>query len=362
VQYGAVLLSRQPRRPCGRNPWVRQTVQAVHWLVDHGYGIISSVGLQTWELITAAAVDRGATLRLVVPAQPMGHSSAIKANIENDFVLSSGAAGFEFIPASDKRQFESARDTYIVGAADLLIPVSVRPGGSMQELIDGAVAADRLINRDFVVPYESRRERLAYTIDSSTISPDIARIGQEYLVHWTRTANGPWPGERRIEYYRDLIAADRYSRAAFDTLKHILSTRTIIASSRHMPGKIPSVSFTGLSPREVVPLMRWRSRFGEMSFEPYGLGVRREMAAQLGIRPVVYGERPQARHDQRAYWLTQSAGTRTDWRQELEFRYRGDLDLAAVPNDQLVAFCLRPGEAGDIAARFGISACSFQEA
>lgn len=360
--YAALLLSRQPRRPCGRNRWVSQTVRAVDWLVNHDYGVLSSVGVQTWELVTAVAAMRGANLRLVIPADNYSAFDQTCQDISHQFDLPPARTEFLHFEISDNRNEKSSqrdRDRAVVDRADLLMPISVRADGIMAELLSAAETSGRPVARDFETPYRARREVLAYSIEPSLISAQLRAIDDECLTHWTRASNGPWPGERRIDYFRDIVSADQYPRTAFHTLTRILTECRLIASPRHMPAKTPVVSFTGLSPAQVVPLMRWRSRFGEMSFEPYGLGLRRSTAERLGIWPVRYYSGSDQRPVDTDIWLTQSSGAKADWRQELEYRHRGDLGLSAVSPDDLMAFCLRPEESDQVQARLGIRAVPF---
>jgi len=162
-----------------------------------------------------------------------------------------------------------------------------------------------------------------------------------------------------VDYYRAVLNSDRYPRSAYDTLIHILTIRTLKATTRHMPAGTPTVSFTGLSVAESLPLMRWRARYAEMSFEPYGVALARSAATRLGIRAVRYYDagagRPAPGGD---VWLTQSMGQRTDWRQERESRARGDLDLSSLSGDDFIAICFHPGEAQKITALTGVRAVS----
>ncbi|MCM2272625.1 MAG: hypothetical protein NDJ18_08750, partial [candidate division Zixibacteria bacterium] len=72
ARRAAILLSRQPLRPCGATPWVRNTVAAVRSLKERDLRICGSVGMQTWELITASAALEAVPLRcyLLTSNQP----------------------------------------------------------------------------------------------------------------------------------------------------------------------------------------------------------------------------------------------------------------------------------------------------
>ena len=289
TRFAAILLSRQPSRPCGGDLWVQQTQSAMLWLKNAGYGVISSVGMQTWELITAMASIHKIPLRLVIPDSSKTSFQNITDELIRQFDLSPTDTDFISLrlqgrPA--KYQIQSARDQKIINLADLILPVSIRSDGSMTGLLEAASSAGNNIDHRFLIRYQRRHEKLAYTLDKTRLSDQIKQCGNEYIIHWTRAANGPAPEERAVDYYRDILRADKYPRSAFDTLRRIIVTGRLIASPRHMPKNTPVVAFCALSPLDVIPLMRWRARFGEMSFEPYGIGIRREVAKLIGIRPV----------------------------------------------------------------------------
>jgi hypothetical protein len=127
-----------------------------------------------------------------------------------------------------------------------------------------------------------------------------------------------------------------------------------------MPGNVPVVSLSDLSPVEVIPLMRWRARYRQMSFEPYGIGIERQVALEHGICPVRYydrenGELPAAEN----IWLSQSAGTKGNWTAEREYRHRGDFNLGAIPRNKLLLLCHTAAEADQIEMETGIRAVSF---
>lgn len=360
-QFAALLLSRQPRRPCRKDRWVVQTEKAVRWLKESEHGIVSSVGLPTWELITSLASIHRLPLRLVVPIPPSNDADKIAADIIQQFDLSADRTEFVSIHSSKlegRKPAMTRRDKAIAEIADILVPISIRAGGEMAAMAEKATAKGKPIDRQFEIAYRARKEKLTYAIDLSRINPRLSSLAPEYLIHWTRAANGPWPGETAIDYYKDVLTSDRYMRTAFDTLKQILQMKRLIASPRHMPQNTPVVSFSGLSPLKAAPLMRWRARFGEMSFEPYGVGIKADVALRNGIEPVRYYERNIEQGISDQPWLCQSNGIKADWRQEREYRHLGDFDLGRVSPDDLIVFCLTPNEAAEISTQFGVRAVS----
>jgi len=361
IRFAAILLSRQPRRPCGHDLWVEKTRSAVLWLKKAGYGVVSSTGIQTWELVTALASIHDVPLRLVMSEDSATGFDHLTEEVIQQFDLSPNNVEFiaSRLPGCQSReQVQAARDRTVISLADLILPISIRPKGSMAGYL-ASLAAKRDINSTFQIEYRRRRERLAYTLDHARLSNEIQQLGDGYIIHWTRAVNGPWPGERPVDYYRDIAQSDRHRRSASDTLMRILANKRLIASPRHMPQNTPVVAFSALSPVDIIPLMRWRARFGEMSFEPYGIGIRREVAQSVGVRRVQYGDRLQHERVSAESWIRQSPGTRSDWRVEQEYRHLGDLDFSAIRREALKVFCLMPQEGAVISARFGLPVVSF---
>ncbi len=352
----AILISRQSLRPSGQTPWVASTVKAISWVKANDLSLNSSVGMQTWELVTALASHDRIPLTLYIPSR--FNQSNSSDEITRQFAPA--ADHVEFIPVhtaekDSKEQELTARDTQVVSDADVLLPISVRPGGHMHKLIDEARAQGKQIVEEFTVSWKQPREEIISHFDQCSINPEIDVYSSGYLIHWTRTPHGQWPGERAIDYYLEMSQCERFPRSAFDTLRRIVRDGRLLASPRHMPSNIPTVAFSALAPRDLIPLMRWRARYAEMSFEPYGIGIRKENASKLGIRPAIYYAGSKPAEFESSPWLCQSIGTRTDWRQEAEYRHQGDLTLNISPRD-IILFCKTAEEAEQLKLEFGIPA------
>jgi hypothetical protein len=319
--------------------------------------------MQTWELITAVASMERIPLRLYLP------SSLSKANngqvaIFRNYALDGQSVEFcqveESVRAS-KEDILMHRDRAVVEGADILIPISIRMDGHMAALLESARTKGKQIVQNFAVTEQSKNPTLAYHLDTASLNPEIDSVARQYLIHWTRTSNSAWQDERLIDYYAAIVRSEAYPRSALDTLRHIVSSSRIIASARHMPENIPTVALSSLSPRDVIPLMRWRARYSEMSFEPYGIGIRTDYASHVNVHPVVYyeGKHPPPKAST-SPWLYQSIGMQTDWRQEQEYRHKGDLLLDGLTKDALCLFCRFPEEALQLERDFGIKAIALQ--
>jgi len=353
-----LLLSRQSRQPCGLTPWVRQVQAAAGWAHEHRLRVLTSIGMPTWELVCAAAALYRLRQTVLVPAADAADYHQSVEHCRTEFCLEPELVDFVPVYTDGHRPTRaalmSARDDAIVTRADVLVPLSLRPRGRLEELLKSAAAGARVVER-FRIPYERRREQLNYRLDDSHTNPELESLGDRYLFHWTRAVNHCWPDESPLAYYASILTSTVYPRRAVDTLLHILTKDKIIASTRHMPTGAAVVSFSGLPPAGALPLMRWRARYGEMSFEPYGVGIDRRCAEAAGIVPVRYFDRAgdeMPENDER--WRRQSNGVRTDWRREQEYRHRGNLRLSSVPIEALVAVCRYPAEAKKITALTGV--------
>ncbi|MFZ1683052.1 MAG: hypothetical protein WAU88_02880 [Candidatus Zixiibacteriota bacterium] len=359
----AILVSRQSLRPCRANLWVQSVVAAVEWIKHHHMTLVTTVGRPTWDLITSCGSIHGVNMRVWYELTDSGSPEDI-LSLQKQFGLTS--LSVSFVPtAPDGGSSEDEQnhliDRAICAQADLLIPISIRPGGFMDRALSEAEGRDTPILWNFYCGPPESPPRISYDLRGLTINPELDQVAGEYIVHWTRGSNHPWPDELPIDFYRSILTSERYPRAAFDTLHHILSTGTIQSSSNHMPDSTPTVSFSELSPREVIPLMRWRARYSQMSFEPYGIGIKKELARHLGVLPVSYYDHAEKTLPEAVpAWLTQSAGKVSDWRAEKEYRHLGSFELNQAPSNALIAFCLTPQESAMIAGQFRMRTIPFR--
>ncbi|MDX9857701.1 MAG: hypothetical protein RBT76_07930 [candidate division Zixibacteria bacterium] len=344
----AILISRQSRYPDGSTGWVRHAALAVDWIRHRGYTLVSSVGLQTWEMITSLGSLARLPMHLHVPCGAHDDPSRIDADITAQFALDRRLVSFRWVTvdstAISKHELLQTRDRSVIGAADFLLPVAVRTGGSIESHI-ATRRPDQLLDRSFHYDGQDRSTVKGYVLEPDRLDPAVESAARGFLIHWTRTSNGPWPGERAVDYYRDVVHSTCYPRSALDTLLRIAHSRLLRPSARHMPGNTPTVSLSGLSPNDAVPLMRWRTRYGQMSFEPYGIGIRESAARRLSVVPVTYYDADNRPTGLRGdTWMTQSRGRITDWRNENEYRHRGDLNFSDLEPSDLRLFCRRPAE------------------
>jgi len=352
LKKAAILISRQGLHPCQTTPWIVQLEKAIDWLQENPYHLYTSVGQQTWELQIFLAQQAKIEQTIVIPANNAAHFENLKQTVIEQFCLDTKRVQFENVYSNNSKSLLYQRDAKIVLNSDILIPISIRNRGHMKELISEIPVKNRLMN-DFQIDYRPKKANIAYKIEDNCLSKELLALSSRYVIHWTRASKNPWPTENKFNYYQAITNSNIYPRNAFASLKNMLTYGQIKASSQHMPKNIPTVSFSGLPPQDAVSLMHWRSRYCQMSFEPYGIGIEKAYALSMGIQEVKYyqpGQKPKGVFP----WLYQSIGRQADWRLEDEYRHLGDLDLLCIPNNKIISFCYRHHEAHDIQNRFGI--------
>jgi hypothetical protein len=363
VKTSAILLSRQPLRPCSLTPWVQQTLNAVQWIKENHFCLFTSIGMQTWEFLIYLGQSRKIEQIVLIPASNEDEYNMLKEFTIDQFSLDRSLVQFRAImspPGDDQcRNLLYERDFLAVFESDVLVPVSIRAKGHMEKLIQQKINKNQaIVNLQFQIEYQKRRVPLAYKIKRDKVPSETINIRDRYIIHWTRSSNGPWPSEKKHEYFSAVTGSEAYPRNAFHTLQNIIKTGKIIASSAHMPKGFPTVSFSGLAPDKILPLMKWRSRYCRMAFEPYGIGIEKTTAMQLGIVPVKYYRKGEYPKDT-IPWQLQSMGMKTDWQQEMEYRYPGDFSLWDINHDKILCFCHTRDEAEIIEKLFGIKTYSF---
>jgi len=365
MKTSAIILSRQPLRPCRITPWVKKTLNAVDWVKENHLCLVTSLGIQTWEFLIYLAQTRKIKQVVLIPATNEHEFETLKEFTIDQFDLDRTLVGFKAImPKTNdcqSRKLLYDRDCAAVSEADVLIPVSIRANGYMENLIQEKINKNQgVVISQFQIDYEKRGRPLAYHIKRDELPPETINIGDRYIIHWTRAPNGPWPSEKKHAYFSAVAGSDIYPRNAFHTIQNIIKTGKIIASSAHMPRGIPAVSFSGLAPDKILPLMKWRSRYRLMSFEPYGIGIEKTNARRLGIVPVQY-YRKGAYPKNIPPWQLQSRGVKTDWKQEVEYRYPGDFILSGIARNKVAYFCHTRNEAEFIEKSFGIKTYAFSK-
>ncbi len=354
-----ILNSRQSLRPHGGEEWIRRTVEAVALVKQQGNSLSVSEGTKPWEIVLTLASDSNIPINLYCHESDKSLSSdkiIVQFGIDNE--------NLSLHPVkSDYKSFPNNRDRAIVNDAGIIIPVSIRPGGNLEELIDNARESGKNVIEDFRVTYKIPKSNAKTKIDKSRINPEIDTLLKDHIIHWTKTPNGPWPDETLYDYYHAILKSQQqYPRTAFETLKNILRNKIIFTSVKHYRAAYPAVAFSETSPSEAADLMKWRARFREMTFEPYGIAIPIDVAENLKISRAIYGE-PEVYEllspKNRPFFQPVSA--KSWWLPEKEWRHIGNFNLDEVDNDRIVAIAMTPEESTKLASEVGIRVVSYYE-
>ena len=129
-------------------------------------------------------------------------------------------------------------------------------------------------------------------------------------------------------------------------------TGRLIATGQAIRAGARVVSFTAIPLAELDRRRVFRPHRGRWDFEPYGIAIRQCWLERRGARPVRYGDE--------AMWTRLTASQRpffqysktrgdgdhtTDWSEEREWRYPGDVDLSCLTHDDALLFVPSRGEA-----------------
>jgi hypothetical protein len=390
----AILNSRKPRRITPDDKWLQETKRLVQLAIAQGFAIVSSYGNTPYCIVSRLSNDspmivvcddvlpsmasEKTALEFVSAYQDLFH-------IERTLFISSFPPGVR--PSSDVRSSE--RDHLVAALASALMVAEVREGGNMQQIIDIAVrrsiriigyppwSSDRSLlmepTKGGAIPLASQRtENTGGNVlqpDRQPVRPHAAESGQvrlvdlygvptdlPWLIHYTRSRPGPWPGQTIAEYCQSLIDGQNGAcHTAFDTLLHILEERLIRASSRLTRGPWGVVSFSECLPAKLDTLIKWRKGLCRWSFEPYGIAFPQPSLADLGVGAAIYGSREDfQRLPQDLKHLFQAQHSSLgDWTAEKEWRFRGDLRLSDSIFHKMVVIVPSQDEATAVALEFG---------
>ena len=319
----------------------------------------------------------------------------IKSDCSEVFVSPAGGRALLPVPRSenkDGQEYPSSElplsDRVLIAAADRVLALHVRPNGNLHQLLRARLTdaawptasvwlalGESLVPADIASELQSLgavgwwlfvehvsnvlEQEQAGTLETCPTSADLPWPDGEYLVHWTRRRDGPWPDQSETDFIDDLLLSrESTSHSAFSALSRIVQQRRLIASAAGIRGETAVVSFSANSLHEVAQRRTFRAHRGRWDGEAYGLCVRREWLQARGAKPVIYGDD--------ASWLTmpdserpffQLRTTRSqrgakliDWSQEAEWRVPHDLDLSESGREDVMLFVASESEAKQLVA------------
>lgn len=347
-KLAVVLNSSQSKTPCGNDSWVAATSMAVADLVESSHTIITSIGLITWELVTYLVAKNNGNQIVVSPYCDDENGKIIFQTTVDEFGLDDDRSAMVFIaPETNLRKPKTTwlkRDKAAITLANVLVPISIRPGGKLENLLT-TLGDDREILPKYQIEYKKPIVRPPHYAREAIL---CNYESWDYITHWTRTQHGPWPGQTKRDFYRQLIESENeYPNSSFNTLRNIAEEGIIRASSKKIRDALEVVGFTESDPLKVLSQMRWLPKRINWNFEPYGVAIHKKAASNIGIRPVLYGysdDYERLANPDKPYF--QSRGQKdVDWSMEREWRHIGDLDLSKIPPEDLTFLIWRKGEA-----------------
>ena len=349
-----VLNSARSKYPLGSDQWIQETVRAIDSLSAGQVTMLTSVEPVMWDLVTYLAGRSGMNLKFLVPWHDCEKSRRRYSELLTSFGIGENRATPMFLDdgttAAGKEVWRE-RDWAALQKADVICPVSIRPGGRLESLLaGGGYHAD--FWQEFRIPWEEQDPAGRIPrYDFSGRRPKPFPPG-DWLIHWTRASQGPWPDEPKRAFFSDMLAEpDRFVRSAPDTLARLLSENRLRASSWNLPVGSSAIAFTALDPHGAFPLMRWRKRFVRYNFEPYGIAVSRDTAIACGAKEVAYVDDPESENSDRLF--VHAKGEKVDWSDEQEWRLPGDLDLNDLPEKSYFAIVPDQGDAERLRERLG---------
>lgn len=348
-RLAAILNSSQSKTPCGDDPWVINSMAAAKYLVERGYTAVTSLHLNTWEFSVYLIGEHGGAQVIVSPIVGDDEGYDIFYRTADQFRLDRKKTAMVFVePEAESKKPKSTwfkRDMAVARMVDLLVPVSIRPGGKLEKLL---AETGKDILSDFRVDYSKPLAKPpGYDFSKAVFSEE----SWDHIIHWTRSHHGSWPGESKYDYYRRLAnSGSEYPHNAFNTLKNMMIKKKIYASSEKIRKSIGSVGFSDLEPLSMLKWMRWLPKRVNWNFEPYGIAVKKEIAGQLGIRQVIYGNEDtyeQLPENLKPYFQSRGSAA-VDWSEENEWRKIGDLDLNDIDEKDLACIVWNRSEASEL--------------
>jgi len=354
---GAILLSRQSRRPKPADWWLHATIEAMSMFAKEGRAVVCGGGIIHLDFARWAAYKAAKTILVDVPGGGSGkrtESPPVWSHLRIEPVISTRRGKVEIM---------TERDKWIAMLADKIVAVEVRAGGNMEALGKWAVAAGKEV---FVIEpprttSAARGNANLLEAGAKSLKINVSQIHEEpipqspekdkptqfdgaplkdYLWHFTRESAGPWPGQAWDEYFSELAAgAHGAAHEAIDSLERILRNGIINAVGRMVRGGHKVVCFSARSPLELAANPIYRKSLARWDFKPYAIGIRRGIASQLGAKPVRYGAEEDYLKipDDEKYLFQLSSGKKSDWRREKEWRIPGDVNLNSIdPTEVLI--------------------------
>lgn len=339
----AILNSRQSPRLSNLDAWVEKTLEALHDLDPREIVLVSSLGMTAWDFLSWAGGKAGYPVILIFPAGSAQNFNILRTKAIMDLGLDErktlAIRPLGLGPVRKKTQANALRDLWVLALSQMILPISIRPGGNLEKYLRSRQLQAKSILNKFKVGYESPKPIRKPTVPAAIQLPQWYKV-DEYLIHWIRRCIGPWPDQTAAEHFEVTLAGDDAVDSGLDTLMRILQAGSIRASGRLIRGGYEVVPFTENPPQVLRDLIRWRTGLRRWTFEPYGIAIRKAKLMELGAKPVVYGEiadYERLSESDRSHFQLAHSGQQ-DWTREKEWRFKGDISLGQFESGDVVLF------------------------
>ena len=371
----ALFSSRKPRRVSPFDRWVRLTAALARRIGGDRHTLVAGLGPLPYDLAVRCALDAGGRVEIHVDAEPRSAQGFLLRGRYGEFLSHSRT---RLVPTAAVASRPEERDRAVSAMADVAVVVEARTDGIMEVLARSRLREGRtlLVCPPDGSPGTAGNARLiaagARTLDWAKAEAAIRRAEGRprptgapfpdfvdrfpapwpFVIHFTRACPAELPGQSRWDFVGELATSrDPRFHDGLRVLERILREGRLRAGGRLIRGGFPVVSFTAAPPADVARIARWARHLGRWTFEPYGVGVRRDAARGHGLRPAEYGSgRDHVRLAPDDRWRFQAARTgEADWTEEREWRAKGDVDLGSFSADDGIVVVPDDADAREIA-------------
>jgi hypothetical protein len=385
LPVAAILNSRKPRSVSPGDRWLTLTKLMVDSAIRRGFAIATSYGPLPYcvsSLISKGSPTIIACDRVLPFMQSRSQLEQFLKTYGDLFHTETTLFVSSFLPGHipPRASRYSERD-HLVGALSSIVMLGeINDHGNMRSVLDVIISRGIPVERaaeilssetcsqdpDLTNEVHVKNEVQKNESDTNIRSSFESRARQpaiyeelpsqfSYIVHYTRSCPGPWPGQSWAEYCESLVEdLPGASHTGFDTLIRILKEQRIRASEKLIRGAHAIVCFTECGPQELQRIMEWRKGLIRWNFEPYGVAFARESLFKVGARPTIYAIE-EAFEDlsidlKHLFQFQRSHGKQ--WASEKEWRIKGDLCFADFDDRDIVVIVSTVHEAETVRDSF----------
>ena len=341
-----VVNSKARLRSDPQDPWVLKTKAILDQFDPKKNLLITGIGMLHYDFPLFYWLKRAGNAVVIAEGNPgekrlNGHYQWFINHRSIQWILLNSPE----LQKSSTKHTKQLRDLMVMALSETVVKGTVTANGNMAQLCRLYCKEGGKITEIVATDYPQKRHRM---VPEKKVlqKPDSIPVAypKDYLWHYVRGRHCPWQGLGWETYLAGLSGQGQpVPYSALDTLMRILDQKQIMASSYLIRGGYPVVCCSEHSPDQMRSLFHWQKHLRRRRFEPYAIGIRKELAQQLGFRTVVYGSISDYENlDGEERYRFQNLGKSTqDWPSEKEWRKPGSVSLVnldfesmaiAVPN------------------------------